>query len=74
MWWAVPGPCECPACEKPDDGGAGVRAGGRARFISGTVKTRSAAAPSVGQNVATAASLAGRETTNSAPQRGQRKG
>jgi hypothetical protein len=44
-----------------------VAAGGRLRFISGTVKMRSAAAPSVGQYVAAEAWLAGRETTNSDP-------
>ena len=48
--------------------------GGRFKFISGTVKIRSARAPSVGQNVATDASLAGRETTNSRPHVVQRKG
>jgi hypothetical protein len=51
-----------------------VVAGGRFRFISGTVKTRSAAPPSVGQNVGAEASLTGRETTNSAPHCVQRKG
>jgi len=51
-----------------------VADGGRFRFISGTVKMRSAAAPSVGQNAAAEASLTGRETTNSAPHRVQRKG
>jgi len=70
----VPGPCECPWCEYPLDGGLGVVAGGRLRFISGTVKMRSAAAPSVGQYVAAEASLAGRETTNSAAHRVQRNG
>ena len=49
-------------------------AGGRFMFISGTVKMRSAAAPSVGQNAAAEASLTGRETTNSAPHFVQRKG
>jgi len=43
-------------------------------FISGTVKMRSAAAPSVGQKAAAAASLIGRETTNSAPHFVQRNG
>ena len=43
-------------------------------FISGTVKIRSAAAPSVGQEVGAAASLTGRETTNSAPHWVQRNG
>ena len=51
-----------------------MAAGGRLRFISGTVKMRSAAAPSVGQYVAVEASLAGRETTNSAAHRVQRNG
>ena len=49
-------------------------AGGRCMFISGTVKMRSAAAPSVGQKAAAEASLTGRETTNSAPHVVQRKG
>ena len=49
-------------------------AGGRFMFISGTVKTRSAPAPSVGQKVGAAASLTGRETTNSVPHCVQRKG
>ena len=40
-----------------------MEAGGRFRFISGTVKMRSAAAPSVGQNADAEASLTGRETT-----------
>jgi hypothetical protein len=43
-------------------------------FISGTVKTRSAAVPSAGHAAPAAASLAGRETTNSRPQAGQRNG
>ena len=43
-------------------------------FISGTVKIRSAAAPSAGQNVGAAASLTGRETTNSVLHCVQRKG
>jgi hypothetical protein len=51
-----------------------VEAGGRFRFISGTVKMRSAAAPSVGQNADAEASLTGRETTNSAPHLVHRKG
>ena len=49
-------------------------AGGRFRFISGTVKMRSAAAPSVGQNAEAEASLTGLETTNSAPHFVHRKG
>jgi len=48
--------------------------GGRCMFISGTVKMRLAAAPSVGQKAAAAASLIGRETTNSAPHCVQRNG
>ena len=70
----MPGPCEWPWWEKPLDGGLGVAAGGRFRFISGTVKIRWAAAPSVGQKVAAEASRTGRETTNSVPHCVQRKG
>ena len=70
----MPGPWECPECENPLDGGAGVADGGRLRFISGTVKIRSAGAPSWGQNVSAPASLTGRDTTNSMPHAVQRKG
>jgi hypothetical protein len=74
VWWEVPGPWECPECENPLDGGADVGAGGRFRFISGTVNTRSAGAPSVGQKVSIPASRAGRDTTNSTPHAVQRNG
>jgi hypothetical protein len=37
------------------------------KFIWGTVKMRTAAAPSVGQVASAADSLIGRETTNSSP-------
>jgi hypothetical protein len=52
-----------------------VRAGGgfgRLNPISGTVNTRSAGAPSEGQNVSMADAEAGRETSKSSPQTVQR--
>jgi hypothetical protein len=70
----VPEPWEWPWWENPLDGGPGAVDDGRFRLISGTVKTRSARAPSVGQNVAAEASLAGRDTMNSRPHVVQRKG
>jgi hypothetical protein len=51
-----------------------VAAGGRFKFISGIVKMRSAAVPSVGQDAPADDSLAGRDTTNSMPHVGQRNG
>jgi len=43
-------------------------------FIDGTVKMRSAAAPSVGHDAFAADSRAGRDTSNSKPQAVQRNG
>jgi len=77
VWWPVPGPWEWPECEKPRAGGPGgdVLGGvGRFMFISGTVNTRSAGAPSAGHAAPAAASLTGRDTTNSRPHVGQRNG
>ncbi len=71
----MPGPCEWPECEYPREGGAaGAADGGRLKLISGAVNTRSAGAPSAGQNAAAAASRAGRDTSKSSPHAVQRNG
>ena len=70
----MPGPCECPECEKPLEGGAGVADGGRLKLIAGTVKRRRASAPSVGHDADWPDSRMGRDTSNSSPQRVQRNG
>ena len=70
----MPAPCEWPWCEKPLDGGAGVEDAGRLKFIAGTVKMRTAEAPSVGHEASAADSRAGRDTSNSRPQTVQRNG
>ena len=70
----MPGPCEWPECENPAEGAAGVLDGGRLRFVTGTVNTRSAAAPSIGQEAALPASRAGRDTSNSSAHFVQRNG
>jgi len=70
----VPGPCECPECENPLDGGAGVVGGGRLKFIEGTVNTRTAVAPSAGHDASAPESRAGRDTSNSSLHAVQRNG
>jgi len=47
---------------------------GRLKFIDGTVKMRTAEAPSVGHEASAADSRAGRDTSNSRPQTVQRNG
>jgi hypothetical protein len=74
VWWPVPGPCEWPWCEKLLDGGLGVVDAGRWKFIDGTVKIRSAEAPSAGHEASADDSRAGRDTSNSRPQAVQRNG
>jgi len=47
---------------------------GRLKFIEGTVKIRSAAAPSAGHEACAEDARAGRDTSNSRPQAVQRNG
>ena len=70
----MPGPCEWPWWEKPLDGGLGVVGAGRLKFIDGTVKMRSAEAPSAGHEALADDSRAGRDTSNSSPHALQRNG
>lgn len=68
----VPGPWEWPECDQfalDEPGSAGF---GRLKLVLGIVKIRSAATPSTGHAAGLAASLAGRETSNSSAQLGQR--